>query len=60
MPQKQLQLPSSTRPPAASRWLHALPTQQPYDLPAKERAPMNDSASGGLPGKGLLTPQGGG
>ena len=27
--------------------LHALPTQQPYDLPAKERAPMTFSASGG-------------
>ena len=57
---KHLRLPSSTWPPAASRWLHALPTQQPYDLPAKTRAPMNDSASRGLPGKGLLRPRGGG
>ena len=38
----------------------AVPTQQPYDLPAKERAPMNDSANGGLPGKGMLAPRGGG
>ena len=60
VPTKQLGLLRSTWPPAASRWLHALPTQQPYDLPAKERAPMNDSASGGLSGKGLLTSRGGG
>ena len=43
----QLRLPSSTWLPAASWWLHALPTQQPNTLPAKERAPMNDWASGG-------------
>ena len=35
IPKKHLRLPSSTWPPAASRWLHALPTQQSYDLPAK-------------------------
>ena len=51
IPKTQLRLPNSSWPPAASRWFHALPTQQPYDLPVKERAPMNDSASGGLPGK---------
>ena len=56
---KQLRLPSSTRRQAAPRWLHARPTQQRYDLPAIERAPMNDSASGGPPGKGLLAPWGG-
>ena len=41
-------------------WLHALPTQQPSDLPAKARALMNDKASGGCPGKGPLAPRGGG
>ena len=60
IPKKQLRLPSSTWPPAASRLLHDLPTQHPYDLPAKVRAPMNDSASGGLPWKGLLDSGGGG
>ena len=35
IPKKHLRLPSSTWPPVASRWLHALPTQQPYHLPAK-------------------------
>ena len=47
IPKKHLRLPSSTLPSTASGWLHALPTQQPYDLPAKERAPTTTSASGG-------------
>ena len=32
---------------AAVRWLHALSSQQPYELLAKERAPMTNSASAG-------------
>ena len=48
LPKKQLRVPCSTRPPAASRWRDARPTQQPSDAPAKERASMTDSASGGL------------
>ena len=47
VPKKHLRLPTSNWPPAASWWLHALPTQQPYDLRAKQRAPMTTSASGG-------------
>ena len=54
MPKKQLRLPSSTWPPAVSGWRHARPTLQPSVIPAKERAPMTGSASGGrgkvLPG----------
>ena len=54
IPQKQLRLPSPTWPPAASLWLHARPTHQPSVAPAKERAPMTNSESGGrgevLPG----------
>ena len=48
IPKKQLRLPSSTWPPAASRWLHASPTQQPSVAPAKKRSPVTNSASGGL------------
>ena len=37
-PPKKLRLPSSTRPPAASRYRHVPSAQQHYDVPAKERA----------------------
>ena len=37
-PPKKLRLPSSTRPPVASRWRHVRSAQQHYDVPAKERA----------------------
>ena len=60
MPKKQLRLPSSTWPPAASRWLHARPARQLSEPTAKERAPMTTSASGGrreaLPGTGRSLP----
>ena len=36
---RQLRLSSSTRSPAASRWRHVPPTQQPYDVPANEPVP---------------------
>ena len=39
--------PSSTRLPTAMWWWHTRPTQQSSVTPAKERAPMTDSASGG-------------
>ena len=47
IPKTQLRLPSSTWAAAASRWLHARPTQQPSVALANERAPMTYSASGG-------------
>ena len=51
---QQLRLPTSTWPPAASQWLHSRPTHQTSVAPAKKRAPMTNSASGGrgeaLPG----------
>ena len=49
---KQLRLPTSTWPPAVPRPCQVPPTQQPSDAPAKERAPMTGSASGGR-GKAL-------
>ena len=45
-PQKQPRLPSSTRPPAASRWRHVPPTQQPYDVPANEWVPCPTRRAG--------------
>ena len=36
-PRQKLRLPSSTRPPAASRCRHVPSAQQHYDAPAKER-----------------------
>ena len=47
-PSKQLRLSSSTRPPAASLWRRVPPTQQPYDLPAKERVPCPTRRAGSV------------
>ena len=65
IPKKQLRRPSATGLPSAPQQCHARPTQQPSEAPAKERAPMTDSASGGLekaPSRGRIarSPGGGG
>ena len=56
-PRKKLRLPSSTRPPAASRCRHIPPAQQHYDVPAKERASLPHLGEGGAwksPSRGRL------
>ena len=52
-----LQLPSSTRPPAASRCRHVPFAQQHYDVPAKERPSVPHLDEGGAwnsPSRGRL------
>ena len=63
-PPKHLRLKRSTRLPAASRWRHVPPTQQPYDVPPNERVPCPtrraESVESARPGTGPLAPRGGG
>ena len=47
-PRKQVRPSSSTRPPAASRWRHVPPTQEPYDVPADERVPCPTRRAGSV------------
>ena len=59
-PPKKRRLPSSTRPPAASRCRHVPSAQQHYDVPAKERASVPHLGEGETwnrpPGDGSLAP----
>ena len=56
-PPEKLRLPSSTRPPAASRCRHASSAQQHYDVQAKKRASVPHLGEGGAwksPSRGRL------